>query len=74
MGKLHFEWKEGQLIISQCDKIKTDPNQCNECKHRFQCFTERPKPSSARLNTGQIPELSKLLKEIEIAFDVDDKP
>lgn len=71
MGKLHFEWNEGQLVISQCDKMATDPKFCDECKYRFQCFTERSKPSSVKLETNKIPKLSKLLEEINLSFDVD---
>jgi hypothetical protein len=65
MGKVHFEWVEGQLVISQCDKMKTDPTCCNACKNRFQCFTERVKHNPVKVKSGEIPRLSDLLKVVD---------
>ena len=70
MGKLHFEFDEkGNMVISQCDFITTEPKKCDDCKHRFECFTERTKASKATLNSAIFPNLNDMMKQITLEFD-----
>jgi hypothetical protein len=70
MGKLNFSFGEnGELIIKDCDFIHTDPKKCEECQHRFECFTERKKASKAVLSSAVFPKFDDLLKHMTLEFD-----
>ena len=69
MGKLEFNWDGEELTITQCDKMKISPQICDTCEHRFKCFTERVKPSSAKVSSAKAPRLSDMLKEIQVKFE-----
>jgi len=72
VSKLEFNWDGKELVIKQCDKIKTAPQSCNACKYRFQCFTERIKTNDARVSSAEVTKLSDILKDIQVKFDEPD--
>ena len=71
MGKLEFNWNGEELIIGQCDKMKTSPQECELCKHRFVCFTERVEPNDTQISSTKTPKLSDMLRDIQVKFNVD---
>lgn len=64
-GKLDFEWDGEELVIQQCDKMKTAPHKCETCKHRFVCFTERVKPDGIKISSKHFAHLDDIIKVIE---------
>lgn len=62
---LRFDWNGKELIIKQCNKMKTHPHECETCSSRFICFTERTKYSDAEISSASTQKLSDILKELE---------
>lgn len=62
---LEFKWDGDELVITRCDKMKSTPQECNTCEHRFVCFTERIEPNNIKITSAKIPKLSDMLKELE---------
>lgn len=65
MGKLDLQWNGDELIIKQCDKMKTAPHECDECEKRFVCFTERVKPNDKKVSSKLVTRLSDIMKEVD---------
>jgi len=65
MGKLEFKWNGEELIVKQCDKMKTSPHECETCNSRFVCFTVRIKPDDTKVSSKDTPRLSDIMKAVE---------
>jgi len=64
-GKLEFKWNGEELVIKQCDKMKTSSQECDTCKYRFVCFTERVKPDDTKVSSKKVTRLSDIMKAVE---------
>ena len=64
-GKLEFKWNGEELVIKQCDKMKTSPNECETCNNRFVCFTVRVKPDDTEVSSKKTARLSDIMKAVE---------
>jgi len=65
MGKLEFDWNDTELIVKQCNKMKTSSLECDTCKHRFVCFTERVEPNDTEVSSKEVTRLSDIMKAVE---------
>jgi hypothetical protein len=65
MGHLQFSWENKELKISHCDKMKTDPKQCDKCKYRFECFTTREAQDEGLVFVNTLTKLSEVIKKVD---------
>ena len=45
--------------------MKTSPESCNTCEHRFKCFTVRTKQNDKEVSSKSVPYLSDIMKEVD---------
>ena len=64
-GKLEFNWNGEELVIKQCDKMKTSPKECETCDNRFVCFTVRVKPDDTEVSSKKVTRLSDIIKAVD---------
>lgn len=69
MGRLDVQWDGHDVTIGQCNKMKTDPEYCNDCRHRFYCFTVRVMPDDTKISSADVPRLSDMMKELQVFED-----